>query len=629
MTQKIMNRIKEKFDLRWKDILICYAIYLSCAIMISGMNSDSYYINFILINIIIYSLPFFLLLLITGRTSPTLVISLGSLFVLYYINEWVYDARHEYIEVKDLRLAKEAINVADHYKPVWNEDIKFNLILILLVVGLYVLLKFFLKIKIDPKAYRKAALIGLIISIVLNSAMLVMVNTKKSAITMFNDFNHSDAVNEMGLICSLVLQNERMTSKTKLPGYTKEKAKEVLDRYQSDDAAQIDDKDKFNIVVIMNESLSDYSLLGQTSFKNPMPEISKMVKEGSLFEGKMYVPVYGGGTGYTEWEFLTGSTSFFKDTLSVPLVYEMTKDTNHIGKDLEEMDYSTSFLHLYKASGWDRRNVYNKIGFDQAVFGDDLSGQVVEDNARNTGDYPLNYYTFGAGHDYIRGFISDRENYRELDSLIDWTDGNASDFVYCVTIQNHGAYLYNYNYPERTDFRSDKYVEILETDDDKEKAQKEVSEINEFLTIMSLSDSAFVEYINELSEKEEKTLVFMFGDHQPYLSIDKYIEYDDSYNQDLLEMNYVTPYYVWSNFDLDYEFPEKMSSNYISSIIKDCLALPMTALDKYRIDTFKEYPVMSSDFVIDSNGDYHTEADTDTLKNYGYVQYYINYDLNK
>ena len=72
-----------------------------------------------------------------------------------------------------------------------------------------------------------------------------------------------------------------------------------------------------NIIAIMNESFTDFASVGgiQTS-KQLLPFIDSL--QENTVKGNLYVPVFGGGTANTEFEFLTGSTMQFLPTGSTP-----------------------------------------------------------------------------------------------------------------------------------------------------------------------------------------------------------------------------------------------------------------------------------------------------------------------
>ena len=80
-----------------------------------------------------------------------------------------------------------------------------------------------------------------------------------------------------------------------------------------------------NIIAIMNESFTDFASVGgiQTS-KQLLPFIDSL--QENTVKGNLYVPVFGGGTANTEFEFLTGSTMQFLPTGSTPYQAYVKRD---------------------------------------------------------------------------------------------------------------------------------------------------------------------------------------------------------------------------------------------------------------------------------------------------------------
>lgn len=91
---------------------------------------------------------------------------------------------------------------------------------------------------------------------------------------------------------------------------------------------------------------------------------------------------------------------------------------------------------------------------------------------------------------YVRGLVSDQSCFEKIQS-------ENADFTFSVTIQNHGYYNYS-----GSDFHNIEYV-------------PDAPEINQYLTVSNLSDQAFAWLIRDLEKSDQKTIVLMFGDHQP------------------------------------------------------------------------------------------------------------------
>ena len=239
-----------------------------------------------------------------------------------------------------------------------------------------------------------------------------------------------------------------------------------------------------NIIVVMNESFADLSIYPKlVTDVDPMPYVNSM-KENTQ-SGHLMVSVLGGLTANTEYEFLTGNSCALSPST---VVYNSNIKTDQfsLARTLEAQGYSTIAMHPYKANGWNRHFVYPRMGFDTFISMDEFSDPK-----------------------YIRMFISDLADYREIIRQVENKEEGEKLFLFNVTMQNHGGYDYNY-------FNSAVHVQGYEG------GFKD--EIEQYETLISLSDEALSYLIDYFSMSDEKTLIVFFGDHQPAMD-DDFLEY--------------------------------------------------------------------------------------------------------
>ena len=74
--------------------------------------------------------------------------------------------------------------------------------------------------------------------------------------------------------------------------------------------------------------------------------------------GEVYVSVKGGNTANTEFEFLTGNSMAFLPTGSIPYQQYIKSETPSLASYLKSLGYTTTAIHPYNRSGWDRDTVY-------------------------------------------------------------------------------------------------------------------------------------------------------------------------------------------------------------------------------------------------------------------------------
>ena len=122
-----------------------------------------------------------------------------------------------------------------------------------------------------------------------------------------------------------------------------------------------------NVIVIMNESLSDLSVLpGVESNTDAMPFLRSLTE--NTIKGYAYSSVFGGTTANSEYEFLTGNTTAFLPAGTVPYqMYVSSGDPTLVGQ-MAALGYRTVAAHPYRSSGWSRPSVYQDFGFDEVYF---------------------------------------------------------------------------------------------------------------------------------------------------------------------------------------------------------------------------------------------------------------------
>ena len=168
-------------------------------------------------------------------------------------------------------------------------------------------------------------------------------------------------------------------------GYSRQKAKELLDSYagtdDNSDAANntsITDKSDYpNIIVVMDEAFSDLSVLGDFDTNTDyMPFVHSLEKGNeNTITGYLNTSVCGGNTADTEFEFLTGNTMAFLPVGSIPYQQYIKSTTPSLASYLKSIGYATYAQHPYYGSGWNRDTVYPLLGFDNLSFMQDYSNQ--------------------------------------------------------------------------------------------------------------------------------------------------------------------------------------------------------------------------------------------------------------
>jgi hypothetical protein len=284
----------------------------------------------------------------------------------------------------------------------------------------------------------------------------------------------------------------------------------------------------------------------------------------------MYPPVTGGGTATTEYDFITGNSVSFLPLGTVAYQLYVKAGMPSLFSWARGNGFHTTAFHPYKASGWNRVEVYNDFGADTQLYDED-----VEDP------------------EYVRSYISDRCDFRVLEDITS-AEEDDRQFIFNVTMQNHGGYRQGwYNLRRRIWLTGRLYG---------------CSEYTEqYLNLMRETDDQVKRLLSYYRKQKEPTMVVFFGDHQGKLS-SWFYEYK-LYQKDLdqrtleeLEQMYVTPFFVWTNYDSPSAQDVMLSTNFLSALTAKCANLPTSAYQDYLCRVSAELPVVQTVGYIDREG---------------------------
>ncbi len=375
-----------------------------------------------------------------------------------------------------------------------------------------------------------------------------------------------------------------------------------------------------NIICIMNESFSDLSVLGDFETNIEYMPFIKSLTENTV-KGNLYVPVIGAGTSNSEFEFLTGNSTAFLPSGSNAYMLYVTEALPSLVSTLEHQGYSSWAFHPYYRSGWNRSAVYENFGFDLFTSLENLIDSSLLNEMYKYGDSP-DYLQSVIDEKYpdrsnmlIRQYVSDSYNYDILIKNFEERDKSKPYFAFNVTMQNHGGYtLSSSNFDECVQINSPNYY----------------TKATKYLSLVKASDDAFRELIEYFENVDEPTVICMFGDHQPnveseFASSLLGVSSLDDVNLKQEQDRHVTPFIIWANYDIDEQYIERLSVNYLSSYVLDIAGVQLTDYNEYLIKLSETVPVVNTVGYIDANGNYYKWSDnseyTELLKAYEHIQY--------
>ena len=316
-----------------------------------------------------------------------------------------------------------------------------------------------------------------------------------------------------------------------------------------------------NIVVIMNESYADLSVVGDLPVNQDWMPFYRSLTENTV-KGTAYVSVFGGTTANSEYEFLTGNTTAFLPEGTVPFHMYVKEGSPSLVGQLRGLGYSTLAMHPYYASGWNRVPVYRDLGFEQSLFQGDFQNP-----------------------SYMRDYITDQSNYENLIARYEAREQGSPFFVFNVTMQNHSAYNVAWKGLPRT-------VEL--TGD----MAGRYPTVDQYLSLMKQSDLALEYLLDYFAQVEEPTLVLLFGDHQPQVSTSFYTKMLGGQFEGLevadQQRRQAVPFLLWANYDIPEEEGLELSLNYLSTLLLDTAGLPTTGYQDFLRTLRQSVPAVNA-----------------------------------
>ena len=279
-----------------------------------------------------------------------------------------------------------------------------------------------------------------------------------------------------------------------------------------------------SVIAIMNESFSDLALYAGVEGYDGIEE--RLASLGAIQRGTAYTSARGGGTCNSEFEYLTGSTLGSVGGGVYPYMFYDMSLAESLPHYFAALGYETTAIHPEAPTNWRRDIVYEQMGFDRFLSRADFP----EDAAR------------------LRDLVTDRATY---DMILDVLSGSdESQFIFDVTLQNHGGYDTGLldDYPYSNVSVNGTYVEGM----------------SEYLSCIDASLDDLEYLFDELRTLDRPVIVVFFGDHQPGFN-DAVAEAstglaESSMTLSQVQQRFETPYLICANYDVYSSSAENASS---------------------------------------------------------------------
>jgi len=588
----------------YTSLFVLYYFQLGNAIGHSIANQMSQYWGFLLVdNRMLHEIPaviFIYFLFRLFRMSPKVAAAAtpAPFMLLSLINYFVYAARaHEFV-FYDIFSVKTAMNVAGNY----HFSFKIPIVFFALPYAAFVLS--FIHWKTEKSALKArievpvAAVLAVTFGYLAYLGPHMWYEDPRHTYKEWGDMPTTEAGYYMAFVKSI-----GVSFVSKPEGYSADALNKELDGPISKLEAETENTP--NIIVIMNESYADLDIYKDRTKceKNPDPYWDSL-KE-TCVHGWADSSVFAGNTANSEFEFLTGLSMGFLPTSSVPYHSYIEEKTYSINWALKDMGYETLLMHPYLRTGWNRLNVYPRLGFDKMMFVDDMFDVM---NLKDSED--------------IDGKITDMAAYEKIIEYIENEKGDNKLFTFMVTMQNHSPYDTHETEPD-----------VYST------SVAKPNFFNTYQTLVNMSDDALKMLTEYLSKQDEEYLVLIFGDHQPDVGITE--------NEDFAfdGKGWKVPYLIWTNYDYDVKSLQP-SENSVTSL--NYLGLDVLKIAGFKYNNYygmlddirKEVPCITVcghktsdgklvERVDDNIYDNDADASKALLKKYHWFEYNQLFDENK
>lgn len=399
-------------------------------------------------------------------------------------------------------------------------------------------------------------------------------------------WNQNTNVQKYGIALSMISDIRHMKLDEPAGYSSKDSAAFISEFVELEDT---EDKNRPNVIAIMNESFSDLSVIFP-ELNNEMYLSNFNSLSGNVVKGYMQVYPIGGGTANTEYEFLTGNSMAFLQG-SIPYQQYITRSgTYSIAQILKARGYHTTAIHPYDKRGYNRYQVYPRIGFESFLDVSDFEdAELIRDR-----------------------YVSDRDSYQKvIEEFEKIRQSGQPAFIFNVTMQNHSGY--------DTGYFTENAVRVLGH-------EGEFLNAEEYLTLIRESDEAIPVLIDYFSKIEDPTVIVFFGDHQPMVE-EKF--YETLSGKPLSEWTlaevqrrYVVPFFIWANYEIEAEEDVFTSANFLSELMFEKAGMKLVPYQEFLKKVREEIPAMDGGAWRDENGTWQVlDTSTPILQEYWRLQY--------
>ena len=553
------NENSRKYKMTNLLLTVLFPVFIVCMAEINQAKKPAKFILFVaerpsvmLVNILIASLIFYGLMLLFKKGWIAAAIQSFIYMALSITELFKFNTNGNHLIMTDMKLVKSVKSLTSFaYIKITPVLIAYVLI-VLIYLGAVFWFNPKMKLKITRRIVPALACIGACVSVVTIPAI------SKPVYSLF-DLDTTAADNTFKL-------NEKFENNSFLAFFCQTASENLANRltepenYNDDTVAammnvNIDDAEntsfenkKPNVIMIMSEAYADFRRFEDQldlNIGDTYDGFDSVADQG--YKGTAIVPTYASWTVRTEFELNFGLPVRSLNDPNMPQRLLLDRAQPTIASYYKSWGYSTAYVHPFMGSFYSRQRVYANFGFDKLIFDEDFT-------------VPINYYGT---------YIDDQTVFNQIEKLINETDEPL--FLHTTTMQNHQPYDQGEN-PE--------------------------DEMGNYFQWISKTGTDFEAFINNLSDIDEPTIVFMIGDHYPSLKGENSVYDQLGMNGDNCSVLYEQPYILWSNYELDYSSipEEKLSAFYMPYVIMDLIDAPKDSFIQAMDNKMDTLPIYSTNY---------------------------------
>lgn len=434
----------------------------------------------------------------------------------------------------DFTMIKTALSVSGHYLTVLNVAVMCMAVVVLAfaMISLY---------RRAPKHHirnhRRTVLSAMAVAVI--SLALIFLKSSSGSVQALatNYTNISEAYENYGFVYCFT-NSILDTGISKPEDYSEQSVDEIIKKLDDSSKNQSKSKnsdDKPNIIMIQLESFFDVNYLkGLNYSKDPLPVFHKLCRDYS--SGLLTVPTVGAGTVNTEFEVLTGMRQRDFGVCEYPYKTVLRNTTSEsICNDLLKLGYYSHCVHNNNATFYNRNEVFKNLGFDTFTSMEYMNGLKENPN----------------------GWVNDDVMTSQIIKTLDSTNG--SDFTFGITVQSHGKY--------DVEIEDEQEVKVIGAPEGME------NQYEYYVNQIAQVDEMIGNLISRLQNRNEKTVLVLYGDHLPSLDI----KAEELKNENL----YQTQYVIWDNFGLK-KSDRDMNSYQLYSYVLNKIGIHEGLITKYH-----------------------------------------------